>query len=642
MQQPFTTSSIFRHNGIARQMIVALILFSTVITTIITTIELLVDYQHDISSIEKRFEFIGESYLPTLRESVWVADDIQITTQLDGLSRLQDIEALSISVNQLTRWQVGTIQSESILTKDVPIIRSYQRQELEIGTLHIVASVDNVLQRLWSKFIAVLISNGIKTLLVSAFMLMLFQFLVGQHLEHIANYLRNIGNKPESSPGLILNRADTGRWRPDALDQVSDSINQMHADVQLHTKEILLLNEQLEQRVSRRTEELEKANRKLSKTLNELELSSQAKSTFLSRVSHELRTPLNAICGFSQLLKMEPIDEQQNEYVDWIFKSGDHLSCLINDLLDLSRIEIHELPLEIMPVSVNVAIDNATNMTEFKRSQKNIHLINECSDEFFVSADITRLSQIIINLMMNAIKYIQEDGEIRTSCSLINDDTVRFSIADNGPGIARDKQAMIFSPFERLGAEDTEIEGTGTGLALSRSLAEAMGGALGFESEAGKGACFRLDLKRAEESEQEKIKSSTSNAQSAASDHVVLYVEDNPANQNLVKSIFRYHSGYDLHLASDGIIGLEQAKTLLPDLILLDIQLPGINGYDVLKQLQEFDATSTIPVIAITSDAMPMDVSRGLGAGFKHYVTKPLNPSELMLTIQNTLKDLES
>ncbi|MDH5184568.1 MAG: ATP-binding protein, partial [Gammaproteobacteria bacterium] len=585
MQQPFTTSSIFRHNGIARQMIVALILFSTVITTIITTIELLVDYQHDISSIEKRFEFIGESYLPTLRESVWVADDIQITTQLDGLSRLQDIEALSISVNQLTRWQVGTIQSESILTKDVPIIRSYQRQELEIGTLHIVASVDNVLQRLWSKFIAVLISNGIKTLLVSAFMLMLFQFLVGQHLEHIANYLRNIGNKPESSPGLILNRADTGRWRPDALDQVSDSINQMHADVQLHTKEILLLNEQLEQRVSRRTEELEKANRKLSKTLNELELSSQAKSTFLSRVSHELRTPLNAICGFSQLLKMEPIDEQQNEYVDWIFKSGDHLSCLINDLLDLSRIEIHELPLEIMPVSVNVAIDNATNMTEFKRSQKNIHLINECSDEFFVSADITRLSQIIINLMMNAIKYIQEDGEIRTSCSLINDDTVRFSIADNGPGIARDKQAMIFSPFERLGAEDTEIEGTGTGLALSRSLAEAMGGALGFESEAGKGACFRLDLKRAEESEQEKIKSSTSNAQSAASDHVVLYVEDNPANQNLVKSIFRYHSGYDLHLASDGIIGLEQAKTLLPDLILLDIQLPGINGYDVLKQL---------------------------------------------------------
>lgn len=639
MRQLFNTSTIFRHNGIARRMIVSLILFSTIITTTITSIELFFDYQRDINSIENRFDFIGESYLPTLRESVWVADDIQIRTQLDGLSRLQDIETLSISVNQITQWQVGNVQSENILTKDVPIIRNYQGNALHIGTLHIVASIDNVLQRLWSKFLAVLLSNGLKTLLISIFMLMLFQVLVGQHLEHIADYLRSMGKKPEHSPALKLNRANNGRWRPDALDQVSHSINQMREDVIHHTGEILHLNEDLENRVSQRTEELEQTNTKLTQALNELEISSAAKSTFLSRVSHELRTPLNAICGFSQLLQIELVDKQQVEYVNWIYKSGDHLSCLINDLLDLSRIEIHELPLEIMPTSVNVAIDNAINMTDFKRNHKSIHLTKNFSNNFFVSADSTRLCQIVINLLSNAIKYIPEESEIRIDSQLINDETVRLSVSDNGPGIAKDKQALIFSPFERLGAETTDIEGTGTGLALSHSLAEAMGSTLDFESEESKGTSFWLDLRRAEEIHQEEVKSNSTNTHSIKNGYVVLYIEDNLANQNLVKSIFRYHSGYQLHLSDDGPGGLQQAKELLPDLILLDIQLPGMNGYDVLKQLQEYDATKSIPVIAITADAMPVDIKRGLEAGFLHYVTKPLNPKDLMQTIRTTLND---
>lgn len=643
MQQSFSFSTLFKHNGIARRMIVSLILFSTVITTIITAIELFVDYKQDISSIENRFEFIGKSYLPTLRESVWVADDLQITTQLDGLSRLQDIEAISISVNQKTRWQIGTVRSEKTIVKIVPIIRNYQDRQLEIGRLHIVASVDDVLHRLWSKFLATLISNGIKTLLVSAFMLMLFQFLVGQHLEHIADYLRNIGKKSDSKTELKLNRANKGRWRPDALDQVSDSINEMRDDVNHHTNEILRLNADLEKRVQKRTQELEETNRQLNLALNDLEITSQAKSNFLSRVSHELRTPLNAICGFSQLLKMEPINAEQTEYADWIAKSGDHLSCLINDLLDLSRIEIHELPLDIMSVPVKVAIDNATNMTNFKRNQKNIKLINNCTEELYVTADATRLCQIVINLLSNAVKYIPEGAEIRIGCEHINDDIVRLSISDNGPGIAKDKQSMLFSPFERLGAEQTDIEGTGTGLALSHSLAEAMGGTLGFESEAGKGACFWLDLKRDEETFQTELSHPINNNKETTNAYVVLYIEDNYANQKLVKSIFRYHDGYELIMASDGTDGLKQARDLLPDLILLDIQLPGINGYEVLKQLKQYETTMAIPVIAISADAMPVDVKRGLDAGFLHYITKPLNPGDLMQTVKNTLgNDIEN
>lgn len=619
-------------------MIVALILFSSVLTAIITAVELYVDYRNDIDAIEKRFGFIRQSYLPTLRESVWVSDELQINTQLDGLAQLPDIEALSIDVNGKPRWQVGKTVSTRTIEHDIPILRTYRGKQLNIGTLHIVASVDNVISRLLDKLVTILVSNAIKTVLVSIFMLLIFQYMVGQHLEHISAYLRKLGREPLNGEHLELQREDTGRWRPDALDHVVNSINRMRQDIHEAHIKTLEMNYSLERRVNERTEELETLNEQLSQALEEIKEVSQAKSLFLSRMSHELRTPLNAICGFSQLLKLETLNPDQQESVDWIAKAGNHLLHLINDLLDLSRIDVGKLQVNMEPVCLNQVIKDARSLTDAQREFRGIDVQIDCNEGMVVEADPTRLTQILVNLLSNAIKYNRAGGSIRVTCLRLSDDRLRLSVTDTGYGIPEEKQEKLFQPFERLGAEFSEIEGTGTGLALSKSLAELMSAQLGFESTEGEGSSFWLDLPLS--SSEVVLPAGEDSAQpDPARSYRVLYVEDNLANLKLVQSIFKHHPEFELITAVDGVEGLKKAREERPDIILLDIHLPRMDGYAVSEQLRKDGLSETIPVIALTADAMPDDVQRGLESGFRYYLTKPIDHDELFEVLRSALKN---
>ena len=242
----FFDKALFRNNGIARRMMVALILFSSLITAVITAVELYIDYRADIRSIDLRIGSIQKVFLPSLTESVWVAERAQIQTQLDGLLNLGDIEYIGIVVDGEAKWSAGARRSDRQIEKVIPLVRVHRGQDVNIGELHVVASVDDVLSRLWSKLIVMLVSNGVKTLLVTAFVLLIFQAMVGQHLEHIAGYLRRVGRNIAKEEVLRLNRSPSGRWRPDALDHVTSAINLMHSEWSDSQAELIDKNQQLD------------------------------------------------------------------------------------------------------------------------------------------------------------------------------------------------------------------------------------------------------------------------------------------------------------------------------------------------------------------------------------------------------------
>jgi PAS domain S-box-containing protein len=380
------------------------------------------------------------------------------------------------------------------------------------------------------------------------------------------------------------------------------------------------------------------AEQALIEAKEEAERSSRAKSDFLSRMSHELRTPMNAILGFSQVLEIEPLSAEQQSFVHEIHQAGDHLLELINELLDLSSIEAGRLETAIRPVTLLPVMERALQLVSPLLQQMNVSLLNECDRDLSVLADATRLRQVLVNLLSNAAKYNRHGGSIRVGCTVLAGERVRIAVTDTGPGIAPDKLELLFKPFERLGAEFTAVEGAGIGLAISKRLAELMGGALGVDSTPGQGSTFWIELPLAQAAGEVSGAAAIAAPAVAASDkRKVLYVEDNAANLKVVEALLRRQPNLTLLAASNGEYGLELARRYAPDVILLDIHLPGMDGYAVLKALQAQPETRDIPVIALSADAMPLDVERGLTAGFRHYLAKPLIMHELLETIAQAM-----
>ncbi|MEW6312481.1 MAG: ATP-binding protein [Pseudomonadota bacterium] len=383
----------------------------------------------------------------------------------------------------------------------------------------------------------------------------------------------------------------------------------------------------LEQLVRQRTREAEAAR-------EAAERANRAKSEFLSRMSHELRTPLNAILGFSQLLESAPLDQHNMDYVGEIHQAGNHLLELINDLLDLSRVEAGHLEAVLKVVPLAPLIEHSIHMVQPLIEQHTLTLNNTCQHAFNVLADETRLTQILVNLLSNAAKYNRRSGKITIACEALDAETLRLSIADTGYGIPPEKLDLLFVPFERLGAEFTSVEGTGIGLALSKQLAGLMNARLGASSVIGRGSTFWIDLPLARLPAMPGDKP-VPPAQPGSADGkaLILYIEDNATNIKVVESVLNKYSNMSLISAGQGSYGLELAARYLPAVILLDIHLPDMDGYTVLERLRARPETSKIPVVALTADAMPADITRGLAAGFHSYLTKPLRIDELLRTL---------
>ena len=747
------------------RLVLYILLCSSLVTLIITSLQIYYDYRVDLSLIEKRIEQIEKSNLASLSEALWVTNQDSLRLQLEGILRIQDMQYLQITEEGEIIVSVGTPQAENIVSRNFKLTHDYNDQRQEIGELKVIVSLSGVYQRLLNKVLVILGTQAIKTFIVSFFILFVFYLLVGKHIFSLAAQALG-ATQGLGSQTLFLNRLVLqGKGRPekgrteeagddgDELDQLVASFNAMtqklrqsearyrtiietttegftrydlskeklvevnqslcdllgyskveilegfpmqfadapnrkvliqnRLSVEKHGKQIFEVclmskaGEPIIFRVSaatlegpsgkpvgvyafysditeiRKTEaELKRHRDHLEELVNEqtrelvrakdiAEAANMAKSKFLSSMSHELRTPLNAILGFAQLLQIggkKPLDEDQEVSVGHIIKGGDHLLDLINDVLDLAKIESGNLALSMESVSVPAIIAECLQLIAPLAEKAGIKVINGVEEDALppVRSDNVRLKQALVNLLSNAIKYNREEGSVTITCKPLRSGKVEIAISDTGKGIAADQMEELFRPFARLGAENSGIEGTGIGLSLTRSLIQQMGGEIKVESQLEKGSTFSFQLNAFAEPAVPEVESMGKEAVERGTlikCEKVLYVEDNPSNLELMENVFSQHSETQLISAKNGEQGISMAISESPDLIILDINLPGMDGFAVLKELRANKSTKGIPVIALSALAMPNDIERAIEAGFKAYLTKPLQIGKMIQTI---------
>ena len=370
---------------------------------------------------------------------------------------------------------------------------------------------------------------------------------------------------------------------------------------------------------------------------------SEAKSDFLSRMSHELRTPLNAVIGFGQLLQInreQTLTKVQREYADHIVGGGQHLLSLVNEVLDLSGVETGKMKLSLERVGVLEMLTQIHSTMKPVAAKNGITMLDiGMAVVPDIRADAQRLRQVLLNLVSNAVKYNREGGSVALSAAQVSEARVRIVVTDTGIGISPGHQKELFQPFHRLGAEYTAIEGTGIGLALAKRLVEAMGGSIGFTTEVGRGSSFWIEFPiETADNVLADGKATAASGVAPARGYTMLYVEDNPANLRLVEHLVATFPDVTLLTAPRPQLGLDLARAHRPNVIILDINLPDMNGFEVLARLKAMPETRDIPVLALSAAAMPKDIKRGLAAGFFSYMTKPLDVNEFQSNVEAALK----
>jgi hypothetical protein len=399
--------------------------------------------------------------------------------------------------------------------------------------------------------------------------------------------------------------------------------------------------------------ELKEAQENMRLAKESADAANRAKSEFLSNMSHELRTPMNAILGFSQILESDPdrpLDEVQRASNRHILKAGEHLLVLINEVLDLVRVESGDLSLSIEDVVPTKVIESCVTLARSLADRRGIDVSDrtEGRDLPTISADFTRCKQVLLNLLSNAVKYNRPGGRIVVDAEQTGDGMLRLSVADTGPGIAEQHLEEVFEPFTRLKTvSHDDTEGTGIGLTITKRLVELMGGRIGLQSALGQGSLFWIELPLAK-SDGAAPKPTAAPAAPAVVDETpaaapaartMLYVEDNPASVLLMERIIQRVGHLDLLSAHTAELGLEIAEARRPDLIVMDVNLPGMSGIEAMVRLRANPDTREIPVIGLSANAMPSDIKHGLAAGFRHYLTKPIRIGEVLAAIDTVTRE---
>jgi signal transduction histidine kinase/ActR/RegA family two-component response regulator len=432
--------------------------------------------------------------------------------------------------------------------------------------------------------------------------------------------------RADGSLAYIINRAE------DVTEFVR--LKELESEQQEITAELQQRTAQMEREILLRSKELQEANR-------QLRAANQGKSEFLSRMSHELRTPLNAILGFGQVLEMGSLDEDQTQSVRQILRGGRHLLDLINEVLDIARIDSGNLAISIEAVPVSDVVQETIDLIGPLAVRRGITLEDRIGpDGEHVRADRQRLKQVFLNLASNAVKYNRDGGSVSFSSASAEEGKLEIRVADTGRGIAPEYLDRVFTPFDRLGAEQLDVEGTGIGLSLCKRLVDLMGGEIGVRTVLGEGSVFSVKLSVVESPLarlEEAAEAAPRPTEGRKREATLLYIEDNLSNLKLVERVL-IHRRVKLLAAMQGGLGLDLAQQHHPDLILLDLNLPGMQGDEVLARLRQDPGTAAIPVVVLSADATPGRVKRLLAAGAEAYLTKPLDVDKFIHVIDEILE----
>lgn len=610
-----------------------------------------------VDDMATQSELLGHMTAPAL-----AFDDPQLAHQNLGLLRLRTgVHAAAIYDNKGRLFATYTLDGKreqfppspgkdgvEIVGRNLIVYKSITDSGEVLGKVYLRADYEFVDRMLTQIGIAVVV---IAVAMLVAFVLSIrLRRAVADPIQSIASIAHEVVEQQDYS-----RRAQ--KISNDEIGELVDSFNNMLSVIERRTQElessnekITHLNTALEARVRERTAQLEATNAELVTAKLSAEQASHAKSTFLSNMSHELRTPLNAILGFTQLLQTQPENltaEKLDTYTSHILKAGEHLLILINEILDLAKIESGAIGLSMESVSLSELLQGCELLVKPIAEKQHVSLDFPPESSLCVHADRTRLKQVLLNLLSNAIKYNREEGKVEVRVSERTDGKIHIAVRDSGIGLTADQIGQLFQPFNRLGQESGMREGTGIGLVVTKRLTELMGGVIGVNSTHGVGSEFWIELPRAESSVRGEAaarldKSLAVLSEAEAGKRSVLYVEDNPVNLHLVEEVLGLRSNIRLITAAEGGMGLELARAHKPDVILLDINLPGMNGFTVLKHLQSREETRHIPVIAVSANAMPRDIEKGLTLGFYRYLTKPIRVAELLEMLDEAMTLAES
>lgn len=651
--KPRLTTSL-RHKLLAVMLLTTLVSLVVALGSMITY-DVRSYHQELVSDITAQAELLGRTSAPAM-----VFDDAKTATENLALLRSRPkVRAAAIyKANRklFASYVSGAHQAPPTITSGVESVqirdgsltvlkRIVENGEL-IGTVYVRADYELYDRMLSYSSIALAVAAA--AMLVALLVSFWLQRIVTRPILAMARVARDVVTKKDYSRRVE-------RISGDEVGALADSFNDMLTEIETRTQgleasnhEITRLNRELEQRVKERTRQLETSNRELALAGEAADKANRAKSAFLSSMSHELRTPLNAIIGFGQLLSSETMqasDAQKRGYTQHIVAAGGHLLTLINEILNLAQIESGKLSLSLEPVLLEEMLDECRTMVEPLAAQRGIRLVFPVVADMGVVADRTRLRQVLLNLLSNAIKYNRDGGAVLVDCVPGEEGgRVRLSVQDTGLGLSAEQVASLFQPFNRLGQEGGAQEGSGIGLVVTKQLVELMGGTMGVTSKPGMGSAFWLELPAAALPVGEALVAARQTVELVGHTRgepgrvrTVLYVEDNPASLQLMEQILSFRSDLRLLSAPDGQTGVDMAVAQQPDVVLMDINLPRLDGNAALVLLRQDPRTAHIPVIALTASAMPGAIKQGMAAGFFRYLTKPVQINELLEALNEAL-----